>query len=583
MTFSGDLEHFPLVDIVQLLHSTRKTGTLHLKGPKGESQLVFNDGFFVSANHVNNSVRIGQVLLEMHAISPETLEQALAEQNNAGTARKPLIATLIERGAIDRETAFAGLETLIEMTIVEVLTWNSGEFSLDVSRIDASDEYRYFPEKLHHEILLGAQGILMDALRIYDEKMRDGTLSELFFSSAAATPAERTDNGLQSAEITADLLGLDALDSMACAIPDVFIGLKDSDPADEHRQIVTRELPETTIDQQERLVQFLISSSHTAAATGAPVTALILLTSDEIMTHTLRTVCRQANLFMIATDEESALDIIIEQSLGRDLHPLVLIDLPHAGDPHAAMKCARQKLTAYPQVTVLLATCAPQWQTIGMQALAGGIRTIMPRPCRQCHKDSYILRLIDFLEQGCTLLKSIAPPGGQPLPRLFIDSFSDLKTRSGPPEIAQVLLTFAAVQFERAITFVVAATELIAEKTIGVTGSKAEGPSLPLMFRLPLLPHSIFQEVIETGRLYFGQRSDASLAPGLYRQIVAPRSPKIMVVPLVNRGKVIALIYADFGSRPVTPPQVDLIEAMALYAGSRLDNALYSKNMEKPV
>lgn len=134
MSFNGALEHIPLVDVIQLLHMTGKTGILFLKSPKGESQLVFHEGFFVSANHLNNSVRIGQVLVEMQAISEEQLEQALAVQKNAGNDRKPLIATLIEQGTIDKDVAYKGLETLIEMTIVEVMTWSSGTFSLDVSK-----------------------------------------------------------------------------------------------------------------------------------------------------------------------------------------------------------------------------------------------------------------------------------------------------------------------------------------------------------------------------------------------------------------------------------------------------------------
>ena len=40
MSFNGDLEHFPIIDIIQLLHGTRKSGILRLSGEKGESQLV---------------------------------------------------------------------------------------------------------------------------------------------------------------------------------------------------------------------------------------------------------------------------------------------------------------------------------------------------------------------------------------------------------------------------------------------------------------------------------------------------------------------------------------------------------------
>jgi len=121
MSFAGDLEHLPIVDVIQLLHSTKKTGTLCLRSHRGESQLVFNDGYIVSANHVRNNIRIGQILVAMDAITSEQLEQALFQQKQAGIERKPLIASLIEGELIDSQTAFTSLETLIELTIVEVL------------------------------------------------------------------------------------------------------------------------------------------------------------------------------------------------------------------------------------------------------------------------------------------------------------------------------------------------------------------------------------------------------------------------------------------------------------------------------
>src|SRR5512138_3189543 len=106
MSFVGDLEHLPIVDVIQLLHATRKSCTLCLKSSKGESQLVFNDGCIVSANHSNNSVRIGQILVEMNAISREELDESLTEQKKAGANRIPLIAALIESGKIKKEAAF---------------------------------------------------------------------------------------------------------------------------------------------------------------------------------------------------------------------------------------------------------------------------------------------------------------------------------------------------------------------------------------------------------------------------------------------------------------------------------------------
>lgn len=583
MSFNGDLEHFPLVDVIQLLHMTSKTGILYLKSPKGESQLVFHEGFFVSANHLNNSVRIGKVLVDMNAITPEELKQALTEQRESGQNRKPLIATLIEQGTIGRDTAFKGLETLIEMTIVEVLTWSGGTFSLDVSKQYVCDEYHYFPEKLQQVILLNAQGILMESLRIYDEKMRDGTLSKIFFADESGGGMADAASDTGTAEITADLLGLDELDTLTRNIPDVFIGLKDHDPVDEHRQAVARALPETTIDRQEQLVAFLAGiTAPEAANSSPPVTAIILLTQNELLSHAVSTVCKHDNLFIFITDEEPGLDIIIEQSLGRDLHPVLVIDIPHENDGEQLLALMRQKVSAYPQISILIAACGHTWHTISMDALGAGTRSIIPRPCGRCHEDSYVPQMVAFLSGIGSFLKSIQFVPHPEVGDRFVAALNQLKSLSEPPEIALVMLQYAAFQFERALTFVVAKSELIAEKSIGITTAKSSGPTAPLMFRIPLEGHSVLQDVVEKGRLYYGQRNDGVLTNLLYKEVGAPRSPKVLVVPLISRGKVIAVTYADFGAKPVSPPQINLLEALAMHAGSTLDNALYRKSIEKP-
>jgi len=112
MSFTGELEHLPIVDILQLLHATRKSGVLRFASCKGESQLVLKDGCIVSANHLNSSVRIGKILVDLDIISPETLNLALQVQLRAGNDRKPLIVTLIEMEAVREEDAYKGLESL---------------------------------------------------------------------------------------------------------------------------------------------------------------------------------------------------------------------------------------------------------------------------------------------------------------------------------------------------------------------------------------------------------------------------------------------------------------------------------------
>src|SRR5689334_3020144 len=112
MAFTGELEHLPIVDVIQLINSSRKSGLLSVKGRKGESQLVFKDGYIVSASHLNNSVKIGQVLVDMGMLTQEQLEQGLKKQQIDGDARKPLAITLIDMGLVTEKDAYKALQHL---------------------------------------------------------------------------------------------------------------------------------------------------------------------------------------------------------------------------------------------------------------------------------------------------------------------------------------------------------------------------------------------------------------------------------------------------------------------------------------
>jgi len=587
MSFTGDLEHLPIVDVVQLIYTTRKSGTLSIKSQKGESQLVFSDGYFVSANHLNNSVRIGQILIENSFLSQELLDQALLEQQRAGSDRKPLIATLLEQGAINRDDAYKGLETLIEMTIVEVLTWKNGTFSLDVDKSDMSDEYRYFPETLQQEMLMNAQGILMDALRIYDEKMRDGTLEEIFFSSGEKkTPEISVSEG-----ITADLLGLDDLESIKKKIPDVFSGLKDNDLTDEHLRVISEGLENLPQVEKEQLCSILTQLSSPPAAgerstpPGTLSLAVIVFSHDQFIKHAISTICRNKNYIVFTTDDDASLDLIIDQSFSRDLLPILIIDDPAfmgGGYTEATVAALmQQKRERYPRISLLQMCTSPEEQTFPPHVLDEGTEAVFPRPVLGVRSDSFVAHMTSFLQAFSSVLdKSFAQPD-RLLTRRLKDCIDTLGKLTEPPEVARELLQFTAGLFERAMILVVGAKELTAEKGIGVTAEKSAGPTGPLMFKIPLVQGSPFKDAIEKRRLYYGICSDPALNTHLYSAIPAPHSHKILILPLQLSGNVIAMIYADFGQAAPSPVQIEHLEIVTRFAGLILDYSFYRKKFER--
>ncbi|HXV21521.1 MAG TPA: DUF4388 domain-containing protein [Desulfuromonadales bacterium] len=587
MSFTGDLEHLPIVDVIQLLHATKKSGTLSVRGSKGESQLVFDGGYIVSANHLNASVRIGKILVKTRAITEETLSQALLDQKSAGEARKPLIAMLIERGQVKKEAAFKALEVLIELTIVEILTWTTGTFSLDVDSLAISDEYRYFPEKLNQDFLLNTQNVLMDALRIYDEKKRDGELTEEEWVVEPAAAMETAGAAEESWSLSADDLGLGDFDRLERKIPGVFSTLADGDPAESQRQKLLALAPGLSASEREELLAFLLKFSGRAVAAPAEraeARALILFSSDELFTHVVTTVCKHDGLPVFATNDEQDLDHIIDQSLAKKIDPMLVLDSPAdsagVGGAAATVGLRRLRMGKYPRMSIIQ-LASPLDYAFTLQSFAEGVRAVLPRPLQAVRPQTFVADTALFFDAFCRYLQGAACPPTEDLFGQLGKELAALHDLTEAPDILLALLQAVAGRFERSLNLVVGHAELIAERGIGIRREKSSGATPTLGFRIPLEKPSVFSRVIEEGAPFCGGCDDALLRERLYAEIGAPQNATILLLPVRSRGKTVALTYGDFGEKEASAVPLPLLEILAGRVGLLLENAFYRKKLEK--
>lgn len=584
MSFSGDLQHLPIVDIIQLIHTTRKSGSLRLTGSRGESRLVFNDGYIISANHSNNSVRLGQVLLGMNAVSRDDLDAALDAQRLSGANRQPLIATLIESGKIEPKIAYKGLETLIVMTIIDILTWDGGTFTVDVGDVSISDEYRYFPETLHQEFYASTQSILMDALRIFDEKMRDGEIDaagifpdegeEIELPPAAAAPTESIEG--DDAGISADLLGLDELDRMEKKIPDVFKGL--SSPAQPRQSLPSPDFGEIDSDCRQRILAYIagLSVSQPQRSTRT----VILYSRDRLLTGALSALCRQIGLSLFTLDEESSLDLLIEQSLGRDHTPILLIDAPEEepgflADDLAALCLGR--MARYPDlVAVRLALPEAPQELLSM--LDNGLHAAFPK---------YDTGDLSRIDTGCIALlealrltfgRIVADGERKALERLpaTLTAFDGL---DDPTAIAQELYAFAAPLFPRSQLFFVTRDGLVSDR--GHDIEHPDRPPLPPRLRLDPAAAPTFARILTAPAPHFGLVPE--LEPLFARYSEAPRSRRALILALILDGRCAALFYADFGAFDPGRSYVPLLESVARTAAMAIEKVRYRQIRAKSV
>ncbi len=588
MSFTGDLEHLPIVDVIQLLHSTRKSGTLCVKGGRGECQLVFHDGYISSANHSNTSVRIGKILVDMGLISAEVCEQALADQKTAGTSRKPLIATLIEQGHLNKDTAFKGLKNLIEMTVVEMLRWTHGTFTLNVDSTIISDEYRYFPEMLHQEINLDTQRVLMDALRVFDEQNRDGAFEEEEWIDEETTDAGGGAEAAEAAEeggldLSADDLGLGDIDQIERKIPEVFSSIEVIDPSELHRRAVADLMPDAEADEREKLVDFLVRSTEpkegeSAGQAGRTSRAMVFIGRDSLARYLLMHLSKPLGVLTFTTDDEEDLDLILGQPLNKGVPPLLIFDVPDESatgwSRDDLVRLRQEKKNAFPQVQTLQLAPAND-EDFQFQAYRDGVRAVLPKPGATGVSSAELIRFFKVL---LDYIKDYFDAQGQVTCGDLKDDLLKLQGLRDAPEVSLALLQQVAQTFDRTLTFIVRPGELIAERAIGIGQEKKLGPSQPLRFKVSLDTPSLLHKVLTEGRLFYGRSDDQVITGALFAQIGAARSGSVLLLPISSRGRALALIYAD-GPAGFVP--VDSLEILAGQAGLILENALYRRQLEK--
>ena len=94
MSLTGNLKTVSFSDILQLLATGKKTGTLQVSTSAREKEVIFHEGSIVFASSINATEDLlGNLLLNRGKISKPDLEKAITLHKKTG---RPLGATLVE-------------------------------------------------------------------------------------------------------------------------------------------------------------------------------------------------------------------------------------------------------------------------------------------------------------------------------------------------------------------------------------------------------------------------------------------------------------------------------------------------------
>lgn len=175
----GNIEKFTLPEILQLLASGRKSGTLGVQQDDSIIMVYFDKGDIIYGYGPRQTYHLGQLLKEKKIISDTQLEQAIAIQAKNQNSKR-LGEILISRKFIDRADLEKVIIQQIEELLFSLLTWKTGSFKFYEDQ---------FPTEEEIKVKISVENVILEGLRRLDEanmvKETFKSLDDVYVISAA--------------------------------------------------------------------------------------------------------------------------------------------------------------------------------------------------------------------------------------------------------------------------------------------------------------------------------------------------------------------------------------------------------------
>ena len=564
MTFKGHLEDFPIVDVLQLLHLSRRSGSLIVEGETGTARLTLNDGYIIGANHPSDVVTVGKILLDMGAIDLPALSNAIHLQESSGVDRKPLVSFLISMGLIDKETGWKALERLIEETLVELTGLKQGTFRFEVGDVSMSDDFHHFPASLDPGLGLDIQEALMEVMQILDERTeRPSVEPEPVDEHTKATifpgqPASADEEGHVTTASAGEVV------SKAEKLEEARHNLFDALDDEAVKAIIERGYLERKV---------------------------ILFSNDGILNNDVLMKGREAGMDVTFTSFEAEVLEQVATQIQRGVHPIIVIDINGRKESEAwtkrSVSLIKRLAFTYPGLSVISLGGPTSFSYD--EVFRSGVRAILPRFDLFDDSIDYrenvdrtvntLLSSIDgIVTNRCELLEGLTEIRRQ-LSSLK-KRVQEIKTLGQSPEVSLVVLKFLSEFLDRCVIFLIRPNELIGLGAFGVATEEEDASTFAMNLRIALDEDSLVTDVIDNGDVFYGETDDLLLRNTLYTRIPAPKSQKIVLLPLRAADETVALIYADFGDKGPALLQGEALEILSLQAGLALELLLLKERRQ---
>jgi CheY-like chemotaxis protein len=542
---TGNLEDLPLLDILQIVSFSRKTGFLVIQHQEGAGAIVFSSGLVVAA------------------FTPDSATTPGADD-----------ATITRR---------------IEVALAKLARLREGQFNFNLTDVTPQT---VAGRDVMAETLdpgLNAQELLIDLARGIDEDRRD--------SSAALEASFADEDGSSSGDDTQP----PGLGGAAELVPDgeepeptlVSAPASGSDLGNLPRVGTAEPGPPATT-----------SEPPLSGAREEEIQTLLLVDDeDDIRQFLTRRLTEGGYQVVEAADPDTA--IKKAKRLGRSgISFVVVTDLgmPTSGGSsfQGGFEIIKRlwKMNLRPPVLLMTETVNPALKArakqMGVNALLfkPGLSRLDPDQFRsdlQAFGNQIVSRTLPRLvnakaraDQSQTdkthrpLTSKSAPEELSALQRRL----RELREPYDATQISALVMKVAREFFERGILFLVKQEDV---RGLGGFGPAGKGDSLNLLARqltIPLGEPSIFHDAVATGKPFHGQLPDSRWHQHLMGKIGRFRSSDVALLPLVAYREPIALL---FGDNPETGRPFDGLEALEIFitqAAIALENAFLQRKLQ---
>lgn len=524
MSISGNLLDVSIADVMQFVHLGGRTGTLVVESLGRKGEVGFHRGRIINA-WVPETKKLGDLLYERGLIDEETLNAALRRQTE-DSPRDSLGKILVSMKSVTPDGLRDVVAEQIERTVYELVTWNQGRFEFALDELRPVDDIAVYPGDILPDIHLNTQMVVLEALRIFDEKNRT-RIAELGEDGEAEE---------SSPDRTPPTLGAVAAR--------------------------TESLDDVTQEIEASLAQAV--DEERTDATGSGATRFQVVTADhELIRGLSERLPEDVELGHVELWDAGL-------TLPGESPPIVLVDLRPGGATLGELEKLR-RARAHASI-IAVAHGALE----AAQAYEAGALALLPPDAKA------VVACLDSIlrnrrgRDSLTSERHGTTAGFAKLKRVVADLRSGLLSATVALNLMQVI----SESVERAIMFLVRGDSLVA---LGAFGFHPDGESLATTTHdceVPIAGPSALAQAVSDGQTRSLRFEEADMATRLEESIGRPRTGQVVIFPVIGSDRVRAVVYTDNGKLSREIEEIEILELAAAQVGVAFENELLRRQID---